>query len=140
MKVLFIAGFGPISCNVGESRRLYEEALGIRFKVEDGEYLHTEEVRGANTFAVWPLAQAAESCFGSAEWPADLAVPQAWLEFDVDDMEAAARELEERGYRLLVRNRTEPWGQVVTRLLSPEGVLVGVTKTPWMRAEPASSD
>jgi len=139
MKVLFIAGFGPITSNVIESRRLYEDALGIGFKVEEGEYLHTEEVKGANTFAVWPLAQAAESCFGTSEWPADTAVPHAWLEFDVDDIEAATRELEERGYRLLVRNRTEPWGQVVTRLLSPEGLLVGVTVTPWMRGEAASS-
>jgi len=138
MKVLFMAGFGPITSNVMESRRLYEDALGIGFKVEEGEYLHTEEVKGANTFAVWPLAQAAESCFGTSEWPADTAVPHAWLEFDVDDIEAATRELEERGYRLLVRNRTEPWGQVVTRLLSPEGLLVGVTVTPWMRGEAAS--
>jgi catechol 2,3-dioxygenase-like lactoylglutathione lyase family enzyme len=139
MKVLFIAGFGPITSNLLESRRLYEDALGIRFKVEEGEYRHTEEVKGANTFAVWPLAQAAESCFGTSEWPADTAVPHAWLEFDVDDIETATRELEERGYRLLVRNRTEPWGQVVTRLLSPEGLLVGLTVTPWMRGEAASS-
>jgi len=138
MKVLFITGFGPITSNVTESRRLYQDALGMQFKVEEGQYLHTEEVKGANTFAVWPLAQAAESCFGTSEWPADTAVPQAWLEFDVDDIEAATRELEEQGYRLLVRNRTEPWGQVVTRLLSPEGLLVGVTVTPWMRGEPAS--
>jgi hypothetical protein len=139
MKVLFIAGFGPITSAVPESRKLYESVFGIQFKVEDGEYLHTEGVEGANSFAVWPLAQAAESCFGTGEWPADTAVPQAWLEFDVDDVEAATQELEDRGYRLLVRNRTEPWGQVVTRLLSPEGLLVGVTMTPWMRGEKASS-
>jgi catechol 2,3-dioxygenase-like lactoylglutathione lyase family enzyme len=138
MKVLFIAGFGPITSNVSESRRLYEDALGLRFKVEEGEYLHTEEVKGANTFAVWPLAQASESCFGTSEWPADTTAPQAWLEFDVDDMEAATRELEERGYRLLVRSRTDPCGQVVTRLLGPEGLLVGLTVTPSMRGEATS--
>jgi predicted enzyme related to lactoylglutathione lyase len=139
VKVLFIAGFGPITSDVAESRRLYEETLGIQFKVEDGEYLHTEDIKGANTFAVWPLAQAAQSCFGTSEWPADTAPPHAWLEFDVDDIEAATTELEERGCRLLVRKRTEPWGQIVTRLLSPEGLLVGVTVTPWMRGEAASS-
>jgi len=133
MKVMFIAGFGPIAADVAASRRLYEETLGLEFKVEDGDYLHTEEVKGANTFAVWPLAQAAESCFGTTEWPVDVVRPQAWLEFDVDDVEGATRELEERGFQLLVRNRTEPWGQVVTRLISPEGLLVGVTVTPWMR-------
>mgnify|MGYP001313762559 CR=1 FL=1 len=136
MKVLFIAGFGPIALDVGESRRLYEDALGMAFKVEDGDYLHTEEVDGARTFAVWPLAQAAQSCFGTDQWPPDIVRPQAWLEFDVEDVEAATRELEDRGYKLLVRNRTEPWGQVVSRLISPEGLLVGVTMTPWMRKAP----
>jgi hypothetical protein len=133
MKVMFIAGFGPIASDVSASRRLYEEALGVRFKVEEGDYMHTEEVEGAKSFAIWPLSQAAESCFGSSEWPADVVRPQAWLEFDVDDVEAATTELEERGYSLLVGNRTEPWGQVVSRLISPEGLLVGVTMTPWMR-------
>jgi hypothetical protein len=133
LKVLFIAGFGPIAADVSESRQLYEGALGIPFKVEEGEYLHTEEVDGARAFAVWPLSQAAESCFGTTEWPGDIQRPQAWLEFDVEDVEAATQELEAAGYKLLVRNRTEPWGQTVTRLISPEGLLVGVTMTPWMR-------
>ncbi|HET7419334.1 MAG TPA: VOC family protein [Candidatus Dormibacteraeota bacterium] len=133
MKVLFIAGFGPIAEDVEESRRLYEDALGIAFKIEEGDYRHTEELKGANSFAVWPLAQAAESCFGSKTWPADTPRPQAWLEFDVEDVAAATQEMQERGYRLLVSNRTEPWGQIVSRLISPEGLLVGLTMTPWMR-------
>jgi len=136
LKVLFIAGFGPIAADVSASRQLYEGALGIPFKVEEGEYLHTEEVDGARAFAVWPLSQAAESCFGTTEWPPEVVKPQAWLEFDVEDVEVATGELEAAGYKLLVRNRTEPWGQVVTRLVSPEGLLVGVTMTPWMREKP----
>ena len=136
MKVLFVAGFGPIAADVNASRSLYADALGITFKEEEGEYRHTEGVEGVKTFAIWPLSQAAESCFGTTTWPAEVTVPQAWLEFDVDDLEAATRELEERGYRLLVRERKEPWGQVVTRLLSPEGLLVGMTFTPWMRESP----
>jgi len=133
MKVLFIAGFGPIATDVEQSRRLYEDGLGITFKKEEGDYRHTEEVKGANAFAIWPLDQAAESCFGSSEWPGEVVRPQAWLEFDVENVAEATREMEERGYKLLVANRTEPWGQVVSRLLSPEGLLVGLTMTPWMR-------
>lgn len=133
MKVLFIAGFGPVAADVEESRRLYEDAMSIAFKIEDGDYRHTEELDGARSFAVWPLSQAAESCFGTSEWPEDVTRPQAWLEFDVADVEEATGELEARGYKPLVKNRTEPWGQVVTRLISPEGLLVGVTMTPWMR-------
>jgi predicted enzyme related to lactoylglutathione lyase len=133
MKVLFIAGFGPIASDVEQSRRLYEDVLGITFKKEEGDYRHTEEMKGANSFAIWPLDQAAESCFGSSEWPSHIVPPQAWLEFDVDDVAEATREMEARGYKLLVANRTEPWGQVVSRLMSPEGLLVGLTMTPWMR-------
>ena len=60
-------------------------------------------------------------------------VPQAWPEFDVEDVTSATEELRRRGYRLLVAARREPWVQAVTRFLSPEGLLVGVTHTPWMR-------
>jgi len=133
VKILFVAGFGPIAFDVEESRRLYEDAFGIAFKTEEGDYRHTEDIDGAKTFAVWPLPQAAESCFGTREWPSDVIRPQAWLEFDVQDVEEASRELVGRGYKLLVRNRTEPWGQVVSRLISPEGLLVGLTVTPSMR-------
>lgn len=128
-----MAGFGPIAADVSESRQLYETTVGIKFTVEDGGYLHTEELEGAKTFAIWPLSQAAQSCFGSDQWPSDVKAPQAWLEFDVEDIEAATGELVERGYRPLVSGRTEPWGQIVTRLLSPEGLLVGLTVTPSMR-------
>jgi catechol 2,3-dioxygenase-like lactoylglutathione lyase family enzyme len=132
VKVLFVAGFGPISRDSAAARRLYRDALGLPFK-EDGDYLHSEEVAGVKHLAVWPLSQAAESCFGTSEWPQDLPTPQAWIEFDVDDVENATRELQGQGYRILVEARKEPWGQIVTRLLGPEGVLVGVTFTPWMR-------
>jgi catechol 2,3-dioxygenase-like lactoylglutathione lyase family enzyme len=133
VKILFVAGFGPITADVTSSRRLYQDALGLAFEEEEGQYLHTDKIPGVKAFAIWPLTQAAESCFGRPDWPAEIPVPQGWLEFDVDDVAAATRELEERGYRVLVKARTEPWGQVVTRVLSPEGMLVGVTMTPWMR-------
>jgi hypothetical protein len=135
IKVLFVAGFGPIARETATSRKLYSEALGIAFKEESGGYFHTEALQGVKTFALWPLRQAAHSCFGNDTWPADIPVPQAWLEFDVDSVEDATTDLEAQGYRILVKNKKEPWGQVVTRLLSPEGLLVGITFTPSMRKE-----
>ena len=133
INVLFIAGFGPIVRKPAASRQLYGESLGIRFREESGNYLHTETVRGASTFALWPLSQAAQSCFGRNAWPATVPRPQAWLEFDVSDVEEATAELESRGYRMLIKNKKEPWGQTVSRFLSPEGLLVGLTLTPGMR-------
>ena len=135
IKVLFIAGFGPIVREPATSWQLYREALGIPFTEESGGYLHTEALQGAKTFALWPLSQAAHSCFGSDSWPAHIPVPQAWLEFDVDHVEDATADLESRGYHILVKNKKEPWGQTVTRLLSPEGLLVGITLTPSMRKD-----
>jgi hypothetical protein len=133
VKILFVAGFGPIVRDTIESRKLYGEVLGIPFKEESDSYLHTEALQGAKSFALWPLSQAARSCFGKGTWPDAIPVPQAWLEFDVHSVEEATAQLEARGYRMLIRNKKEPWGQTVTRFLSPEGLLVGVTVTPQLR-------
>jgi hypothetical protein len=134
--VLFIAGFGPIAQDPKQSKKLYADALQIPFESAPDGYLHTDKVPGAKSFGVWPLAQAAKSCFGTRTWPRERAVPQAWIEFDVADVKAATETLAKRGYDVLVSARTEPWGQTVSRLLSPEGLLVGVTFTPWMRGKP----
>jgi hypothetical protein len=134
-RVLFVAGFGPIVPDMLASRKLYRDDLAIPFKEESGGYLHSESLNGAKTFALWPLSQAAQSCFARDSWPEDITVPQAWLEFDVDSIERATTELEAQGYRMLVKNRKEPWGQTVSRFLSPEGLLIGITFTPLLRTE-----
>jgi hypothetical protein len=133
VKVLFIAGFGPIVRDGAPSRKLYADDLGLRFKEESGGYLHTEALQGARSFALWPLSHAAQSCFGRDSWPGDTPIPQAWLEFEVDSVETATAALEQRGYRMLVRNKKEPWGQTVSRFISPEDLLLAVTHTPSMR-------
>jgi catechol 2,3-dioxygenase-like lactoylglutathione lyase family enzyme len=133
MEVSFIAGFGPIVPDVAAGRKLYRDALGIPFQEEHGGYLHTSVLSGAKHFALWPLSEAAQSCFGRDSWPDDVPVPQAWLEFDVESVEQATAKLESQGYRMLVKNRKEPWGQTVSRFIDPEGILVGVTFTPSMR-------
>lgn len=133
LEVLFIAGFGPIVQDIAATRKLYKNSLGIAFNEEAGGYLHSEALSGAKSFALWPLSQAAQSCFGRDAWPDDVPAPQAWLEFDVDSVERATAKLESQGYRMLVKNRKEPWGQTVSRFLDPSGILVGITLTPSMR-------
>lgn len=133
IKVLFIAGFGPIDRDIARSRKLYSEVLGIPFKEDSGGYLYTAVLQGAKHFAVWPLSQAAQSCFGKDSWPDDIPVPQAWLEFEVESVERATAELESRGYRMLIKNKKEPWDQIVSRFTSPEDLLVGLTFTPALR-------
>ena len=132
MNVLFISSFAPIVTDREATKRLYVDTFGLDLEDADG-YLHSEKVDGVRHFGLWPLEQAAEACFGTTEWPADIPRPQASIEFEVDDVADAAKELEERGYKLLHGARTEPWGQTVARLLSPEGLIVGVSYAPWMR-------
>lgn len=131
--VLFVVGFGPIVRDSAASRRFYSKTLRIPFEEDADGYMYTSELDGVKHFALWPLGQAAESCFGTHEWPSDLPTPQGWIEFDVEDIEKATEELKSQGYQLLVGMREEPWGQTVTRLISPEGLLVGITHTPAMR-------
>lgn len=133
--VLFVAGFGPIASDPPSSRALYLDTLGLPLTGQPGDpdYLHAEKLDGVRHFAIWPLKSAAQSCFGTDTWPSDVPVPQAWIEFDVEDVKVASGVLKQRGCRLLVDSRVEPWGQTVTRLLSPEGLLIGLTFTPWMR-------
>lgn len=137
LNVLFVAGFGPVTRDTQSSKSFYVDALNLPLKHMDGngDYLLTDvdALNGVKHFALWPLSQAAQSCFGSAIWPDDIPVPQGWIEFEVENIDIATDVLQRQGYRLLVANRKEPWGQTVTRMLSPEGLLAGVTITPWLR-------
>ena len=134
MKVLFVAGFGPIVADMKANSAFYGGVLGIPLE-GDESYLSTQNLEGTKHFALWPLSGAAQSCFGTESWPNDVPVPQGWIEFDVDDVVAATEELENKGYRVLIAGKEEPWGQTVTRLLGPEGLLVGITFTPSLRPE-----
>jgi catechol 2,3-dioxygenase-like lactoylglutathione lyase family enzyme len=135
MDIQFIASFAVITPEPAESRKLYVDAIGLPLTAAEGDdYLHSEQIDGARHFGVWPLAQAAQACFGDPRWPADRPVPQASVEFEVADrdaVQAAADELRASGFEPLHNAREEPWGQTVARLQSPEGAIVGISFAPW---------
>jgi catechol 2,3-dioxygenase-like lactoylglutathione lyase family enzyme len=130
MDVQFVASVAPIVRDTGAARSFYRDALGLSFEGEDGDYVFTQKLEGTKHFGLWPLSEAANACFGTTEWPADVPVPQASIEFEVADVAAAAAELKAKGCRLIHEARTEPWSQITARLLSPEGLLVAVCYTP----------
>lgn len=135
MDVRFVASVAPIVRDAEASRSFYREALGISFEGEAGDYVFTHDLEGTKHFGLWPISEAATACFGTREWPADIPAPQVSIEFEVDDVADAAEELSSRGYRLIHAARTEPWGQITSRLLSPEGLLVAVCYSPSLRDE-----
>jgi catechol 2,3-dioxygenase-like lactoylglutathione lyase family enzyme len=134
----FIAGIAVIAPNPEKSRELFVDALGLPLEASAGsDYFHSERIEGSKHFGVWPLTEAAQACFGTPDWPQDRAVPQTSVEFEVRDAAAvgsAAEELRQRGFTLLHDRRDEPWGQTVARLQSPEGLIVGISFTPALRA------
>ncbi len=134
MEIQFVTSVAVITSDPGRSRGLYVEELGLPLADESGSgYFHSEDVEGTRHFGIWPLPQAAQACFGQDDWPEHLAVPQVSIEFEVADrpaLDAAADELVAGGHDLLHPPREEPWGQVVTRLLSPEGAIVGISFAP----------
>jgi catechol 2,3-dioxygenase-like lactoylglutathione lyase family enzyme len=136
MNVEFIASFAVITPDPPGSRKLYVDALGLPLGAAEGDdYLHSEQVDGSKHFGVWPLAQAAQACFGTPDWPGERPVPQASVEFEVQDagaVAAAAEELRAQGFELLHDAREEPWGQTVARLQSLEGLVVGISYAPWL--------
>ncbi|MEQ3553382.1 VOC family protein [Pseudonocardia nematodicida] len=136
MKIQTVASVAAITADPAASRALYVDTLGLPLEraAEDDDYLLSERLPGTNHFGVWPLTQAAQACFGRPDWPSDVPVPQACVEFEVADVDAirtAAQELRDAGYEMLHDAREEPWGQVVARLLSPEHLVVGISYMPW---------
>lgn len=135
MKVESVTSVAVITPDAGASRALYLDALGLPLKQLDGDYFASEEIGGCSHFGVWPLAQAAEACFGMSAWPDDVSTPQVSVEFELANAEAVdegARELRSLGFRMLHDAKTEPWGQTVARLLSPEGAVIGLSYAPSM--------
>jgi catechol 2,3-dioxygenase-like lactoylglutathione lyase family enzyme len=139
VNVIFMASVAVIAPDPPKSRELFVEALGLPLEASPGDdYFHTDQIEGSKHFGVWPLTQAAQACFGVDQWPSDRPVPQASIEFEVEDaaaVAAAAEELEGKGFELVHGAREEPWGQTVARLLSIEGSIIGISYAPALHAE-----
>jgi catechol 2,3-dioxygenase-like lactoylglutathione lyase family enzyme len=133
MDVLFIASVAVVTADPPRSRQLFMGALGLPLEGEGDGYYSSGNIAGSKHFGVWPLAEAAQACFGTPEWPAGRVIPQTSIEFEVKDAAAVAAagvELQRAGYELLHAPRTEPWGQTVTRLLTADGLIVGISYAP----------
>ncbi len=140
MKVQFVASVSLITKDPARSKSFYRDALDLEFEGGEGDYVFTERLPGVKHFGLWPLVEAAKACFGTEEWPNDVPVPTASVEFEVEDVSAAVEELEAKGYKLIHGAQTEPWTQVTARLMSPESVLVAVCYTPWFHNRGARHD
>ncbi len=132
MQIESVSGLSPIAVDPEASAALYRDGLSLPLEVEGG-YLSTDALPGVKHFGLWPLRAPAKACFGTEQWPADVPVPQATIEFEMKDKPAVAagvQELRAKGFEILHPPKEEPWGQTVARLLSPEGLLIGLSFAP----------
>jgi hypothetical protein len=101
MKILFISSLAIVASDPAHSRKLFIDALGLPLERHEGDdYYFSEKIGGSKHFGVWPLSQAADACFGTREWPAERPIPQACVEFEVEDQDsvaAAAQEFQAKG-------------------------------------------
>ena len=74
-----MAGFSPIVSDPATGRAFYKDALGLPLAVVEGDYIAMDGFEGSKHLGIWPLADAAESCFGTREWPEDIPVPQVTI-------------------------------------------------------------
>ncbi len=136
MKSRFIGAVGVITNSLDDGHALFVDALRLPLRQAKGtQFLHSEKLDGSKYFGVWPLSEAAKSCFGVETWPADRVVPQSFIEIEVEspaEVERVASELESRGHPLLHGPRTDPWGQTVARIQTDTGLIIGVSYVPWM--------
>lgn len=139
MNIVFVASVSIIASDMKGAKQLFVDDIGLPLEdsMHDG-YWHSEKIAGTKHFGVWPLQQAAQACFGTDTWPADRPIPQASVEFEVADAASVAQavaELQEKGHVMLHNTRTEPWGQTVARLQTPEGMIIGISFAPWLHKD-----
>ena len=130
--VRHVAGIAEIVEDWHAAVAFYRDVLGLEIKEQmEGAYA-VASVPGVLHFGIWNRVHAAESVFGSRE--ASDRVPLGFtLEFEVDDVDAAARQLAASGSQLVTPPKTEPWGQKSCRMFALGGGLLGFAETPWGR-------
>ena len=127
-----VASIGEIVDDMAAAVAFYRDVLGLEVEWNEGTGYATAKVAGAMHFGIWSRESAAEATLGDKE--AASRIPLGFtVEFEVDEVQAAADTLESKGWKVLQAPRTEDWGQTTSRFLSPSGALCGVAETPWAR-------
>ena len=127
-----MASIGEIVDDMETAVAFYRDVLGLEVEWNEGTGYATAKVAGAMHFGIWSREAAAEATLGDKE--AASRIPLGFtVEFEVDEVQAAADTLESKGWKVLQAPRTEDWGQTTSRFLSPSGALCGVAETPWAR-------
>ena len=134
------AGVAEIVEDFEAAVQFYRDTLG--FEVESlSEGYATATVPGVLHFGIWSRAEAAEATYGSPD-AADRVPLGFTIAFEVDEVTEAAQHLDNAAVKIVQPAKTEPWGQVTSRFITPSGALCEIAETPWARriTQPMSAE
>ena len=81
MDIRLVASFAVITTDPALVKVIFVETIGLPLRppvsVPNSEYVSSEDVAGAQHCGVWPLNEAAQTCFGLDTWRDTHPVPQA---------------------------------------------------------------
>ena len=129
--VRHFASIAEVVEDIDAAVHFYRDALGLEVEVHSEGYADVT-VAGMLHFGIWSREEAAKATYGSAE-AADRVPLGYTVGFEVDNAAAAEERLTSAGIEVVQPTKTEPWGQVTSRFISPSGALCEVAETPWAR-------
>ena len=134
------AGVAEIVEDFEAAIEFYRDTLGLEVESLSEGYA-TATVPGVLHFGIWSRAEAAEATYGSPD--AAERVPLGFtIAFEVDEVAEAAQHLNNADVEVVQPTKTEPWGQVTSRFITPSGALCEIAETPWARriTQPMSAE
>ena len=135
-----IASIAEIVEDFEKTVRFYRDALGLEVEVHHEGYANVT-VSGILHFGIWSRGEAAQAAFGSTD--ATERIPLGFtIGFEVDEVAATEKRLADSGIDVVQPIKTEPWGQITSRFLTPDGAFCEVAETPWARriTQPMSAE
>ena len=135
-----IASIAEIVEDFEEAVGFYRDTLGLKVEVHHEGYADVA-VSGVLHFGVWSRGEAAQATFGSSD--AAERIPLGFtIGFEVDEVASTEKHLSASGIDVIQPTKTEPWNQVTSRFLTPNGAFCEIAETPWARriTQPMSAE
>ena len=134
------AGVAEIVEDFEAAVQFYRDTLGLEVESLSEGYA-TATVPGVLHFGIWSRAEAAQATYGSPD-AADRVPLGFTIAFEVDNVTEAAQHLDNAAVKVVQPTKTEPWGQVTSRFITPSGALCEIAETPWARriTQPMSAE
>ena len=134
------AGVAEIVEDFEAAVQFYRDTLGLEVESLSEGYA-TATIPGVLHFGIWSRAEAAEATYGSPD-AADRVPLGFTIAFEVDNVTEAAQHLDNAAVKVVQPTKTEPWGQVTSRFITPSGALCEIAETPWARriTQPISAE